>query len=131
MQADPAALIVLAGNFNRFADSEIVKRTGLTPLIRQSTRGDNTLDRLFVSEQSYEHVKIVTSTARTDHKSIVASGHGKNDDLGKQPVQVVYRRTPHQHATRLLTIHGVNLAAFTFIGHPQRCERFPSNSVLN
>jgi len=43
----PAALIILAGDFNQLTDNEIIERTGLT-LIHQPIRGTSKLDQIRV-----------------------------------------------------------------------------------
>jgi len=45
----PAANIILAGDLNQLSDRELTERTGLTQIVMQPTRGDNILDRVFVS----------------------------------------------------------------------------------
>src|SRR6218665_3022249 len=49
------SVIILGSDFNglHVRESDVVQRTGLTPLIHSPTRGNNTLDRLFVSENCY------------------------------------------------------------------------------
>ena len=71
--ADASALIVLAGDLNQLDVNTVAERTGLTPLVKVPTRGDNILDMLFESEPSYSNIKIVTSVVKTDHKAIIAT----------------------------------------------------------
>ena len=70
--ADSGALIVLAGDLNQLSVDSVAERTGLTPLVKTPTRGDNILDMIFVSEVCYPSVKVVTSAVKTDHKAILA-----------------------------------------------------------
>lgn len=67
----PAALIILAGDFNQLTDNEIIERTGLT-LIHQPIRGTSKLDQIYVSEPLYCTVRVVTSVVRSDHLAVVA-----------------------------------------------------------
>src|SRR5688572_28070751 len=69
---DPAALIILGGDFNQLPEREVIERTGLIPLVDQPTRGTNILDRLFVSRPCYTDIKILSSAIKTDHRAIVA-----------------------------------------------------------
>jgi hypothetical protein len=115
------ALIVLAGEFNQLDEQEIVERTGLIPLIHQPTRGDNTLDRMLVSEQSYDQVKVLTSTVKTDHMAILALKGKVMVALNKQPMRVMFRsRTPQQHATLLRTLPDIDFPGVTNCDEP--CE---------
>jgi len=69
------AEIVLAGDFNQLSDDAVIERTGLTQIVRQSTRGVNVLDRVFVTnEQLYSRptVRVLPSGVRSDHKVVVA-----------------------------------------------------------
>jgi len=45
----PAAPIVVAGDFNQLPDHAVTERTGLSQIVYQPTRGQNILDRVFVS----------------------------------------------------------------------------------
>ena len=68
----PLADIVLAGDLNQLSDQDVIARTGLTQIIYQPTRGDNVLDRVFVSTPSlYPVVRVVTPVLRSDHKAVV------------------------------------------------------------
>src|SRR6218665_2931922 len=51
--------ISLVGDFNGFGESEIVQRTELSPPIHTQTMEDNTLDRLFVSQNCYRIVRLI------------------------------------------------------------------------
>ena len=68
----------------------------------QPTRGDNILDRLFVSSPTaYSTVRVVKSTVRSDHKAIVAY-NASPTITAKTTVTKSYRRvTPAQHALLL------------------------------
>ena len=74
--ANPDALLVLAGDFNQLSDQEVIERTGLTSLVTEPTRGESKLDRIYISSQCYQNIKIVNSVAKSDHRAIIAySGH--------------------------------------------------------
>jgi hypothetical protein len=73
MQQDfPDAHLILAGDFNRLSDSEIVTRTGLTSVKSPPTRGRSRSDRLYVFDLEYSGIKVVKSAATSDHLTIVA-----------------------------------------------------------
>ena len=93
---------MLAGDFNQLTDSSVLEWTGLSQLVRQPTRGDNILDRLFVSSPTvYSTVRIVKSTVRSDHKAIVAY-NASPTITAKTTVTKSYRRvTPAQHGLLL------------------------------
>jgi len=95
----PLAEIVMAGDLNQMLDCDVVERTGLMQIVRQSTRGDNILDRVFVSNfDLYSMVRVVTSVVRSDHKAVVAYSY-RSHPPPKTTVQRAYRRhTPAQHA---------------------------------
>src|SRR6218665_929918 len=73
----PGADIILVGDFNGLGESEIVQRTELSPLIHTQTMGDNTLDILFVSQNCYRIVMVVTSAINSDQKAIIALSAGE------------------------------------------------------
>jgi len=65
-------LITLAGDFNQLTDRDIIERTGLSPIVHQPTRGASVLDRIYVSQPRYSVVRVVSSTAKSDHEAVVA-----------------------------------------------------------
>jgi len=98
----PAATIVLCGDFNQLKDSVICERTGLLSVVKQSTRGDRILDRIYVSSPTYNTVRSVTSVLRSDHKAVVAYADQSQCPQVKTSTKLVYRRrTPSQHAAFL------------------------------
>ena len=68
----PSALIILAGDMNMLSEQELVARTALVSIVTEPTRGSNRLDRVYVSEPSYESVIVVASTGCSDHKAVIA-----------------------------------------------------------
>jgi len=94
-------------------DSELVARTGLTPIVFQPTRGNNRLDRIYVSDQQYSSIKVVKSTVESDHLAIVASACGVVPSRGKtRRVCTFTKHTAAQHAHFLSSVtepvHHVN-----------------------
>ena len=75
--------IVLAGDLNQLSDKEIVERTGLMSIVHQPTRGNNVLDRIYVSSYEYSTVRIVASTVRSDHAAVVAYCRGDQCTVSK------------------------------------------------
>ena len=68
----PSALVVLAGDFNRLPNDEIVARTSMQQIVRRPTCGSRILDKIFVSEPSYSTVEVIEPRMNTDHKAVVA-----------------------------------------------------------
>ena len=68
----PKATVVLAGDFNTLDDSEIVVRSAMNSIVNRPTRGVNILDRIYTNDHCFETVKVVTSTAKSDHKAVIA-----------------------------------------------------------
>jgi len=85
--------------------SSIVAVTGLTPIVRQPTRGINVLDQLYVSDPwVFDAVRLVKSVVKSDHLAVVAYTERDNVSLINQTTRVHYRRvTPGQHAVFLST----------------------------
>jgi len=72
----PDSHITPAGDLNSLSDSEIVIRTDMTSIVSQPMRGDNKLDRVYVSDLQYSGVKVVKSAVRSDHQAIIAYSGG-------------------------------------------------------
>src|SRR5664279_4792570 len=51
------AHIILAGDLNQLSDTEVIARTGMSSIVMQPTRGNNKLDRIYVSDYDYDGVK--------------------------------------------------------------------------
>ena len=69
----PSALVVLAGDFNRLPNDEIVTRTSMQQIVQRPTCGSRILDKIFVSEpSSYSTVEVIEPRMNTDHKAVVA-----------------------------------------------------------
>ena len=69
----PGSLLILAGDLNQLPENEIIAKTGLEPIVRQPTRGNAHLDRIYVSNSCYDRVQVLTSLIPSDHKAIVAA----------------------------------------------------------
>lgn len=95
----PTALIVLAGDFNQLADQLVCERTGLLSIVHQPTRGQNVLDRIYVSSPSYSVVRVVVSVVKSDHQAVVAYADVNQCHQVKTTSRRTYRKkTPAQHA---------------------------------
>src|SRR6218665_478936 len=77
------AVVVLAGDFNQLNVEELSARTGLIPLVHVPTRGHKILDMVMASPLAPYHVKVVSSTVKTDHKAVVATLEGNVRDRSK------------------------------------------------
>ncbi len=99
---NPGALIILAGDFNNLPDQDILARTGLQSIVKHPTRGESSLDRIYVSDPVYKNVKIVKSAVKSDHMAVIASGHSICVSLTKTRTKIKHRKvTPSQHAALL------------------------------
>ena len=117
---DSGSLIVLAGDINQLNVDTVAERTGLTPLVKVPTRGENTLDMIFVSEECYQSIKVVTSAIKTDHKAIIAVADRAITSRNKNPVKAVFRkRSPAQHALLLSSLTRLDEHPFLAITDPQ------------
>ena len=58
----PCTVIALAGVFNTLDNFDIISRSSLSPIVDQPTRGENYLDRIYISNLCYTNVKVVVST---------------------------------------------------------------------
>jgi len=98
----PSVLVVLAGDFNALRDDEVVSRAALIPLVKQPTRGQNCLDRIYVNELCFEHVKVVASAVKSDHNAVIAYSGTSHNNINKRRLKRTFRKhTPTQHAAFL------------------------------
>jgi len=80
-------------------DAELSTRTMLTAIVNLPTRGTNVLDKIYVNDTSYDAVKVVTPTMRSDHKAVIAYTGAPPRQLNKTRERRVFRRrSPSQHA---------------------------------
>jgi hypothetical protein len=97
--------IIIAGDMNQLSDQELVERTGLIQIVDQPTRGLNKLDRIYVSDEQYRKVHVVTSTVRSDRKAVITH-FDKDHHISKIVTRKKFRRkSPAQNA------HFLQLAA--------------------
>ena len=97
--------IILAGDFNTMPDSDVVIASGLTSVVLQPTRGNNRLDRIYVSDFQYNGVKVVKSAVTSDHQAIVAYSGGFKATVGKTRRVCTFRKhTTAQHAHFLASV---------------------------
>ena len=108
--AFPAALIILAGDFNTLPDDDVVARSALCSIVDQPTRGANKLDRIYVSEPSFTSIKVVTSTGKSDHKAVIAYTGLPLRTANKTREQLTFRRrSPNQHALFLSHLSSLDI----------------------
>lgn len=109
----PTAVVVIAGDFNKLSESSIVAVTGLTPIVRQPTRGANVLDQIYVSDPwVFDAVRVVKSVVKSDHLAVVAYTERDNISLINQSTRAHYRRvTPGQHAAFLQHVRGLDFTS--------------------
>jgi len=96
----PEAPIVLCGDLNQLPDQDLVERTGPTQIVYQPTRGDNILDKVYVSDPHlFTSVHIVASIVKSDHRAVVAYAKPSQRVLTKTTDRCTFRpKTPNQHA---------------------------------
>ena len=101
----PGSHVILAGDLNTLSEFEIIARTGLSPIVFQPTRGNNKLDRIYVSDLQYLNVKVVKSTVKSDHQAIIAFNGETKQTLSKTKREChIRKRTPAQHANFLRSV---------------------------
>jgi len=98
--AHPRVHIILAGDVNTLSNTEVMERTGLTEVVGQPTRGENKLNRLYLSDPNiYSSIKVVQLLVKSDHRAIVAYTGCRKMALNKTSAVIeLRRRTPNQHA---------------------------------
>ena len=114
------AHIILAGDLNQLSDTEVIARTGMSSIVEQPTRGNNKLDRIYVSDYEYNGVKVAKSAVTSDHLAIVAYSGDVVRTVGKARCVHTFRKhTAAQNALFLsdgsIPVHIVDLD-----GDPQR-----------
>ena len=108
--AFPAALVILAGDFNTLLEDDVTARSALCSTVGQPMRGANKLDRIYVSEPRYTSIKVVPPTGKSDHKAVTAHTGPALTTINKSRSPVMYRkRTPNQHALFLKHLPNLGL----------------------
>ena len=92
------ASVALAGDFNSLDNDDVVSYCVMSAIVNQPTRGNNVLDRIYVSGLDYESVQVVTSLVKSDHRAAIAYTRLQKHDVNKRTER---RRTPAQHASFL------------------------------
>jgi endonuclease/exonuclease/phosphatase family metal-dependent hydrolase len=91
----PDAHIIPAGDLNMLAETEIVTRTGVSSIVFHPNRGNNRLDRIYVSDQLYSSVKVIKSTVESDHPAIVADAPGVIPSVSKTSRVCTFTKRAH------------------------------------
>jgi len=105
--------------------------SNLALIVHQPTRGQNTLDKIYVSDvELFDKVTVVASTVKSDHKAVVAHGQSLVINRQKTTRTVTFRKvTPAMHAVFL----GSPLSAafgFSQVGTPQeQYDSFYDNAL--
>lgn len=87
--AHPSSAIILAGDFNQFVQSRTCSSFNLKNVVLQPTRGNNILDKIFVSVPNhYNKAEILAPIGYSDHSSVLL----KPSQQSKLPMQTVSRR---------------------------------------
>ena len=68
----PNSGIILAGDFNQFKHQRLCSSFGLKQIVKQPTRGNNILDKIFTNiPKYYDSPRVVAPIGFSDHNSIV------------------------------------------------------------
>jgi hypothetical protein len=129
LQISPESTLVMAGDFNQLSDSDICMRTGLKSIVNRPTRGPNCLDRVYVSNTNKLSVKVVKSSVKSDHMSVIVQDANRQIvNTRKQKRVVKYRcKAPSQHAAFLAAANSCiqDFNSVLSINETQQCaDRF-------
>jgi hypothetical protein len=70
-----------------------VECIGLLQIVWHPTRGANVLDRLYVTDTQYDCVRVMLSTVRSDHKTVIASTNRLHNQVKtKTAIRWTFRR---------------------------------------
>jgi len=106
----PAADVVLSGDFNQLPQDSVVRRTGLTQIVHQPTRGGNVLDQIYESYPIYNTVRVVRSVIKSDHKAVVAYSFPNQCVPTKTTTVRTFRKySPAQNASFLQYISSLDV----------------------
>ena len=83
--------VILAGDFNSLSHEAITEHTALFEIVQKPTRGPNCLDRIYLSQGSFEHVKVTKSGLKSDHSAVLAYNGEVKVALNKCKQTVSYR----------------------------------------
>ena len=86
--------IILAGDFNTMPNNQLIESTGLLEIVDRPTHEGNQLDRIYVSNVWYEHIKVFRSTINTDHMAVLTSS---------EKITLPYKKTKKKHSVRIRT----------------------------
>src|SRR5664279_3308100 len=79
--------------------------TGMSSIVMQPTRGNNKLDRTYVSDYDYDGIKVVKSAVTSDHMAIIAYSGEVVKTVGKTRRVCKFRKhTAAQHAHFLSSV---------------------------
>ena len=105
-RAHPYAGLVLTGDFNQFPCHLITSQLQIFQLVKQPTRGDAILDKLFTDKrQFYPSCNIAAPIGNSDHKSIVAYPDIRTYDRGEVHT---YVRRVSGHNEKVLFAHALS-----------------------
>lgn len=116
----PQHVVILAGDFNQLLDSEICN-IGLISVDIGATHRGHALDRIYTSEPLYSSTKIVNSTIKTAHKTVIAHANQCSivDHNKINTICTVRSRTPRQHALLLSKMRFIDWSIVTSVSNVQ------------
>ena len=69
-------LVILAGDMNTLPLNIPSEKTGLIPIVKNPTRGNNVLDQVMTSQPCFDKVKVFQSVVKTDNKAVLVHDSG-------------------------------------------------------
>ena len=92
----------MAGDLNSLSDTKIVIRTGMASIVTHPTRGNNILDRIYLSDLEYEAVNVMKSAVKSDHMAVVVYSGASLKTVNKRRRVCTFRKhTSAEHANFL------------------------------
>jgi hypothetical protein len=115
----PNANVILSGDFNAITDEQIAEFTSMHCIVEEPTRGKNKLDKILVTQKSYEHVKVVKPSTKTDHLAIIAYSGESTPKVNILREKRIYRPITSSLHANFLAHMNLNGFAIDVSGHPQ------------
>ena len=106
LSVHPNAGIFLTGDFNKFKDNYVKQSYNLKQLVKEPTRGNNILDKIFTNmDQFYQNAKVLSPLGASDH-SIVTS-HPQVQKHYKAPTKFTVLKRSNDHNSKAVLVHAI------------------------
>ena len=130
LSVHPNSGIILAGDFNQFRHQRLCTSFNLKQIVKQATRGNNILDKIFTNiSKYYETPNIVAPLCSSDHNSIVLNPIKSRGNFNIRSSRFVRDARPSNRKVVSENLAKVN---WTPLYHLQSCDeqfRFFTNTV--